>query len=129
MLFFPGEKLPRKFEIARAASLLSSARRSRQIGAALFSGSILLSVGNNEYGHTHPRSSPFCNLHAEHRCLLRRRWRENGNNLCIYVYRELSDGTRACSKPCSNCLNLLREAGVKTAYYFDIHSRIALVKL
>ena len=122
-------KLPRKFEIARAASLCSAARRARKVGAALFSGSVLLSVGSNEYGKTHPASAPYCNLHAEHRCLLRRRWRENGNSLSIYVYRELANGTIACSKPCNNCLNLLREAGVRTAYYFNEDGRITLVKL
>jgi deoxycytidylate deaminase len=122
-------RLPRKFEIARAASFLSRARTARKVGAALFSGSILLSVGSNEYNKTHPNSAPYCNLHAEHRCLLRRQWRENGKNLCIYVYRELSNGTLACSKPCHNCMNLLKEAGVKKAYYFDKLGVITSLKI
>ena len=122
-------KLSRRFEIAKVASILSNARRSKKVGAALFSGSKLLSIGSNEYKKTHPDAAPFHNIHAEHRCLLRRRWRENGNNLSIYVYRELFDGTIACSKPCINCIELLRVAGVRTAYYFDRNGIITSLKI
>lgn len=122
-------RLPRKFEIARAASFLSRARTARKVGAALFSGSILLSVGNNEYGHTHPNSKPYCNLHAEHRCLLRRRYYKDGSNLCIYIYRETVDGSLGCSRPCANCISLLREAGVKKAYYFNVSGNIESLKI
>lgn len=122
-------KLPRKFEIAKAASMASNAKVSKRIGAAMFSGAVLLSVGANEYRKTHPNAAPLHNLHAEHRCILRRRHRENGRNLHIYIYRETSDGLCACSRPCNNCIRLLREAGVGRAYYFDTDGNIMTLKI
>ena len=107
----------RGFEAARAASLLSNAIHARRMGAALFAGATLLSVGYNEYNKTHPQS-PRHTIHAEHRALLRRQYRTN-NNLTMYVYRETTDGKPASSRPCENCLRLMREAGVRVVKYFD----------
>jgi deoxycytidylate deaminase len=47
----------RGFETAKAASLLAIAPKVRlRVGAALFSGTRLLSIGFNSYGVTHPAS-------------------------------------------------------------------------
>lgn len=106
----------RGFEVAKAAALLSNARHARRVGAALYSGSTLLSIGYNEYGKSHPKA--VWNMHAEHRALLRRQYHVS-KNLIVYVFRETADGKEACSKPCSNCAALMKEAGVRLVRYLD----------
>lgn len=123
------KKLPRKFEVARYASTFSNARHSRRVGAVLYSGSTLLSSGHNEYRKTHPSSAPMCNIHAEHRCLIRRRYYEDTGNLTMYVYRETADGLLACSKPCENCMFLMHEAGIKKVYYINEKGEIEVGKI
>jgi deoxycytidylate deaminase len=118
-----------KMEIAKAASLLSNAKHSRRIGAALFAGSRLLSIGYNTFGTTHPKSAPLCNIHAEQRALIRRQYYENGNRLIMYVYRETTDGKPGCSHPCKNCLGLLKEAGVSTVHFLDKAGKLSELKL
>jgi len=109
----------RGFETAKAASLNSIApRHARKVGAALFSGSVLLSLGHNSYNHGHPKAS--WNIHAEHRALLRRQHYDvNGRGLILYVYREVRSGAAACSRPCRNCQILLREAGVRVVRFVN----------
>lgn len=113
--------MKRKFQIAKITSIYSNARPSRKVGAALFSGSILLSIGYNEYKTTHPSSAVHCNIHAEHRCIIRRRHYDKKSNLTMYTYRETADGKPACSKPCTNCIRLLKEAGIESIYYLDMN--------
>lgn len=108
----------RGFEIAKAASEYASApRRSRQVGAALFSGGALVAIGFNKYNHSHPQAQ--WGIHAEHAALIKRQYYPS-RNLVMYVYRELHDGKPACSKPCYNCEYLMREAGIKFVRFVDI---------
>ena len=114
--------LTRGFEVAIAASLLSDAPRpALRLGASLFAGARLLSVGCNLYSRSHPASNNgrdfHRSTHAEHRCLLRRQWNPT-DNLTMYVARRKADGSSACSKPCNNCLELARIAGVRRIRYF-----------
>ena len=112
--------MKRKFQIAKIASTYSNAKKSRQVGAVLFSGSTLLSIGHNSYNTTHTASAVHCNIHAEHRCIIRRRYYDTKGNLTMFIYRETADGSPACSKPCNNCLKLLKEAGIEEIYFLDI---------
>ena len=43
----------------------------------------------------------------------------NWSNVSIYTYRELKDGTIACSRPCPACMALIKKLGIKTIYYTD----------
>jgi len=109
----------RGFEAARVASLDSVAPHlARKVGAALFGGSILLALGHNTYGQSHPDSQLLCNVHAEHRALLRRQYYE-GRGLIMYVFRQLASGAQACSKPCANCIGLMRIAGVRAVRFIN----------
>lgn len=107
----------RGFDIARAATEFAIApRRSRRVGAALFSGATLVAIGANRYGHSHPDAE--WSVHAEHAALIKRQYHPS-RNLILYVYRELADGTPACSRPCRNCVQLLRMAGVRWVRFYD----------
>ena len=118
----------RGFNIAKAASKHSNGKTtSHKMGAAMFSGNILISIGFNKWGMTHPKSREFSrenphdkNIHAELAAVLKRQHYDNNNQLTVYVHRENIDGTPVCSKPCENCAFLMKEAGVRRVRYYDV---------
>jgi len=120
-------KTERGMEVAAVASKLATAPFTRtKMGAALFAGSRLVSIGFNKYSKSHPdhkihkRDENFLyNIHAEQAALIKRRHYDNGGNLVMYVWRERQDGTPGCSKPCSMCQALLKEAGVRKVIYYN----------
>ena len=110
----------RGFDAAKSAKQHSTApKHSRKMGAALFSGSTLVSIGFNKYCYSHPESNVLSTAtHAEHVAILRRRHYSN-KNLIMYVYREDSKNRPVCSKPCKNCQTILRDIGVKRVRYYS----------
>jgi deoxycytidylate deaminase len=115
-------QVERGLSVALAASLLSDAPRTGLcMGAALFHGSRLLSVGANRWT-THPASNneDFTrSLHAEHVALLRRWHYDAPSRMTLYVARKREDGTLGCSKPCANCMALARLAGVRRVFFYN----------
>ena len=107
----------RGFDAAKAARLYSNGDRpGRKLGAALFSGSNLISIGFNTFckSHPHVKFPTFDkSIHAEHAALIKRQHYDNGNNLILYVYREDVDGKPVCSKPCPTCMAVITLANVK----------------
>jgi hypothetical protein len=119
-------QIDRGFATALAAAEFSDApRRALKMGSALFSGSRLLSIGANLFKRSHPDSancsSFYRSTHCEHIALLRRRHYEDMGNLTLYVARIRADGSFGCSKPCDNCMNLMKLAGVTKCRFFDIN--------
>jgi tRNA(Arg) A34 adenosine deaminase TadA len=114
----------RGFAAAKAAKEYSNGDRpGEKMGAALFSGSILISIGFNTYDKTHPSSKKKnFSVHAEHACIIKRQYKEDGNNLTMYVYREtqVNKGVLlpSISRPCENCLGILKLAGVKRVRFY-----------
>ena len=116
-------KASRGFDAALAASFLSTAPRTGlRLGAALFCGSRLLSLGSNRW-HSHPSSdnAEFTrSLHAENVALLRRKhYDAPRGRLILYVARQREDGSIGCSKPCANCMALARLAGVRRVWFYN----------
>jgi deoxycytidylate deaminase len=113
----------RGFDAAKAARLYSNGERpGRKLGAALFNGSNLISIGFNIYAKTHPSVHAKLfdkNIHAEHAAVIKRQHYDNGNNLILYVYRENSEGSPICSKPCPSCQAILALANVRRVRYID----------
>ncbi|MGI4811883.1 MAG: hypothetical protein ACRYGG_00870 [Janthinobacterium lividum] len=125
----------RGFDVAKAARLHSNGvRPGEKLGAALFSGPILVSIGFNTYDKTHPAASNKkfnrC-IHAEHACLIRRQYHAD-KDLVMYVYRETSTHkgvvTPSISKPCESCMQLLSLAGVKRVRYFNLLGEVEELK-
>lgn len=126
------KKWERGFEVAKAASQLAISlnpeiqQKTRvKMGAALFSGPRLVSLGANCYAKSHPELANFGrteryfqNIHAEHQALMRRKHYEDKNNLIMYVWRETADGKAACSKPCEMCQALMKKAGIRRVRYY-----------
>ena len=112
----------RGFDAARAARLYSNGERpGRKLGAALFSGSNLISIGFNIFGKTHPKlkyANYEKNVHAEHAAVIKRQHYDD-SNLIIYVYREDGTGKPVCSRPCISCQAILTLANVRRVRYID----------
>ena len=116
-------QVDRGFSVAFATALLSNAPRTGLcMGAALYHGSRLLSVGANRWS-THPDSdnnNGFCrSLHAEHCALVKRQHYDAPSRMTLYVARRREDGTVGNSRPCMNCLNLCRLAGVTRVWFYE----------
>jgi deoxycytidylate deaminase len=116
--------IDRGFDAAFAAARLSDApREGLRMGAALFSGPRLLSVGANLYGRSHPGSRQTENFtlstHCEHVALLRRQHYDARSSLTLYVARKRSDGSIGNSRPCINCLKLCALAGVGRVWFYE----------
>jgi deoxycytidylate deaminase len=119
----------RGFDAAKAASEYSDGiRTGRKMGAALFSGAKLISIGFNLYNKTHPESGHLKKVHAEQSALLKRRHYDNSNNLTMYVWRSTSLGP-SCSKPCPMCESLMSLAGVGRVRYIDQNGNFKEMKL
>lgn len=113
----------RGFDVAKASSVYSIAPKQRvKVGAALYNGPRLLSIGFNTYGTTHPgtaKEKDFDrNIHAEHRALIKRQYYVNDNST-MYVYRGNANGEAVCSRPCSHCQILMKDAGVSRVRFID----------
>lgn len=106
-----------------AAKASDAPRYGLKMGAALFSGSRLLSLGANRWC-THPGSANTkrfnLSLHAEAVALIRRQHYDlPSGRLTMYVARRLADGTVGDSRPCANCLRLLRIAEVRRVWFYE----------
>lgn len=128
----------RGFDAARAASLLSNGTSpGYRLGAALYAGSNLLSVGFNDWDKSTPHSTTRKyqgNTHAEAMALVRRWHYGRGSNLILYVSRTTTDPQHVefkngCSRPCGSCMNLIRLAGVKRIRFYDEKGNPAEIKL
>jgi deoxycytidylate deaminase len=115
-------QIERGFSTAFAAALLSDAPRcGLRMGASLYAGSRLLSLGANRWC-THPASdNKYFNrsFHAENVALVRRKHYDIISRLTMYIGRMREDGTIGCSRPCNNCLELMRLAGVRRVWFYD----------
>ena len=120
-----GRRWIRGFEAAQAAAAHSDGKIiGSRMGAALYSGNNLLAVGFNIYTKTHPegkRKTYDITIHAEQMALLRRRHYDNDSNLTMYVWRETVGGVPALSKPCGNCQERMRVAGIRKVRYINEH--------
>lgn len=90
-----------------------------RVGAVITRKNQVLSLGFNKPSKTHPRSrSRWSRIHAELDAIL-------GVPLdalrgsSVYVVRLTKAGLLAMSRPCSDCMVLLKEVGVRKVYYVD----------
>jgi len=102
----------RFFQIAKLAALKSEHRI--KIGAVLVKNGKPVAIGFNKIGKTHPKAKWF--IHAELDCILETKY-TNWKNTTLYVYRINRFGRLLNCKPCNNCQQVLRQFGVRKAYY------------
>ena len=116
---------------ARDRHLRSASRyaaRSRhpihKMGAVVIRGGNIVGAGFNKM-HSHPRSRSYDNMiHAELSAIL------SAGNVWgtiygdLYVVRITKGGAFGTSKPCSDCMDLIKEAGITSVTYIDEKGRI-----
>ena len=124
----------RYFKFAREASLRATYQGTRsapQIGAvAVYKKSIVAEAWNSN--KTSPLQAKYnvyrfsetdtpAKLHCETALIQKLRWKFGDSiqwdKLDIYLYREYKDGSLAPSRPCSSCLMLLKELGLRRIHY------------
>lgn len=110
----------------RAASLSSAS--FHRVGAAIFRGGSLLSLGWNSL-KTHPASTTrYHGQHAEFAALIGTR-KEEIVGSTIFVVRLTKASHLGISKPCEHCERILRAAGVKKVWFLDENAQHTLMKL
>ena len=121
----------RFFMMAREVSFLSDFKTAR-LGAVVVDGNRVLSSGYNSYKtrplqHKYNIYRHFDNYelsiprqHAEVDALSPLIGKEiDWSRIAIFVYRELRNGERGCSRPCAACSQLIHDLGIKTIYYIN----------
>lgn len=100
---------------AQKAALLSTAPHHK-VGSSIMKGKRVLSVGWNS-DKTHPASKTRYNAHhAEFACIV-------GNHkldligCTLYVTRVTPGGRISMAKPCSDCCDIIRAAGIDKVFY------------
>lgn len=105
--------------IKAAADAAKFATHSRyQVGAAIYIGSKLISVGWNEDKTDPKQHSIFRWRHAETASLVGTR-KTDLTKATIYVARVTKTGLLRIAKPCVDCQRLLKAAGIRKVVYTD----------
>jgi deoxycytidylate deaminase len=103
----------RMFYLAKNISKLSSHPKHR-MGAVIVDKGTPISVGCNQC-KSHPLAK-WNGLHAEVQAI-----HTSGKNRIrgssVFIYRERKSGLPAMARPCCDCMNALREFGVRWVYY------------
>ena len=108
-----------------------------RVGAALYASNNLISNGYNVWGKTTPMTKHETyvgNLHAEMLAISKRRHYDNSSNLTLYVWRSVTNSSKTkyeagCSRPCPNCMKLIKFAGVRRVRFYDETGNPAEIKL
>ena len=115
------------FNAARAMSELSD-HPKYNIGCVVVMGHRIISSGRNSNIRCHAVQAKLdkevfgCEcpgkLHAEVDALLPLiKNKVDLSRASIYVYREYKNGMLACSRPCTRCMKLINQCGIKKIYY------------
>lgn len=107
--------LPGLFRTAKLVSELSECKV--HVGAVLCNKKRPISVGYN-CNKSHPKYSTELKrtIHAEVSAIIHS-GRDTLEGSTIFVFRSTHDGIPAMSRPCSECLKVLKAYGVTTMYY------------
>ena len=121
----------RGFEAAISALTESDGKcPGEKMGASVFHGARLLSTGFNLYsktkpGNSHRLDSGFVfdsSIHAEQMAIDRiKHYDYNNKKLTLYIARVDGNGKMACSRPCSVCVDYMKEHGIKVARFINEH--------
>jgi deoxycytidylate deaminase len=121
----------RNFKSAREVSLLSEFH-GPHIGAIVEYGKSIISTGYNStktrplqhqyniYRDFDDYQNSTAMEHAETAALSHLIGKDiEWDRVSIYLYRELKNGKRRCCRPCSACMQLIKDLGIKNIYYID----------
>lgn len=107
-----------RFEKGLKAALQAARRSefySHRVGAAVFVGSRLISMGHNKH-KSHPRNRCCWSQHAEFDSLVRLVG-ENLSNAILFVARLTRTDRVSCAKPCDDCQEFINQLNIKKVFY------------
>jgi len=95
-----------------------------KMGAVLIRKGQIVGAGCNK-NRSHPKSKSFEHfVHAELSALISAGFVWGTYSTHLYVVRITRGGSMGTSKPCSDCMDLIKQAGVETMTYIDENGRI-----
>lgn len=119
------------FNIAKEVSHLGNYHRTK-VGAVVVEKNHILSTGFNSkktrplqhkynfYRNLDDYENSIAMQHAEIDALSPLVGKEiDWDKISIYIYRELKNGQRACSRPCAACSRLIKDLGIKEVFYIN----------
>lgn len=99
-----------------------------KVGAVIFDGKRIISVGHNRKGicgKIHPKyQNSKDSVHAEQSAIIKTK---NWNKLCgasIIIVRLNKSGNMSMGFPCEMCLNMINHVGIKHVYYSSYYGEI-----
>lgn len=99
--------------------IFSHPKQRQNMVAVIEKGGAILSIGRNNMTKTNPAffngEHDLC-IHAEYDALRQLRDAKGTN---LYVFRFKKSGGLGTSKPCSDCMKVIKERGVHKVFYFD----------
>ena len=112
-----------RFERIARSDVLKSDLHRHNVSAMIVRGGQIISRGVNRY---HRDGS----VHAEVSALSQMtRQKANPDGCDIHVYRFLANGSYGLAKPCRECRQALREAGIKRVWYSDYDNQMKVLTL
>ncbi len=111
-------RLERGLKYAEKAAYLSSNDKFR-VGAAIFRGRRLISMGWNNTWKTHPDSKArFQAVHAEFEAI-KGNYKYDLIGATLYVVRLSNANRRGMAKPCKHCQEVIAASGIRNVVYTD----------
>lgn len=109
------DEIPHLFKLAKNVSTHSDYKI--KMGAVLVKKSHPISVGFNKIKYNRIFSHPEkMTIHAE-MSAIQSSGKENIKGSSMFIYRENRKGNLAMARPCENCMEKLRQYGIKKIYY------------
>lgn len=114
------------FNSAKVISKLSDFKKVK-LGCIIIYKNAIISTGYNN-NKSHPVQKRYNSyrfsedgnhkIHAETMALLHiRALNINWRKIKIYIYREFKNGKPALARPCSSCMAMIKDLGIKNIYY------------
>lgn len=128
MILDPAVEPPKYFKWATAIAKLSE-HGIYKVGAVIVHNGHIIAQGCNK-NKTHPKAKNYTTkIHAELDALIAPRTSIGFVGFDMYVVRLTNGGALATSKPCKDCMILIKEASLNSVTYIDEYGMIKTDKL
>jgi len=122
MIVLPTRSIRRGIKYAHKAALASMAQHYR-VGAAIFKGPRLISIGWNSE-KTHPSSCTRYSAHHAEFSALVGNYKYDLVGASIFVVRITPSGKIGMAKPCDACQDFIYAAGITKVFYTNFNGNI-----
>lgn len=127
MILNPTAKPPKYLKSASDVAL-NSEHGIYKMGAILVNNGNIVAIGWNK-NKSHPKAKNYTRtIHAELDALIGSRYGEIFDT-DMYVARITKGGALATSKPCKDCMVLIKEAGISSVTFIDDQGHVRIEKL